>query len=77
MSKPDPHKSFGVVLTQEIFSASSAMNTTKVSARAGGNSPWVTFSMKKKEEALCRIADSIPAMLVENQNRNLKRSKKM
>jgi hypothetical protein len=77
MSKPDSHKLFGVILSQEIFSASSNANTIKASRRAGGNNPWVAFSMKKKEEALSRIADSISAVMVENQNRNLKHSKKM
>jgi hypothetical protein len=74
-SKPDSHKSFGVVLSQEIFSASSVdnINASATPPRASR----VAVSMKKKEEAVSRIAESMTAMMVENQNRNSRCSEKM
>jgi hypothetical protein len=47
MSKPESHKSFGAVLSQELFSASSATNTRKANERAGG--PRVARSVYEEE----------------------------
>jgi hypothetical protein len=73
LSKPNSHKSFGVVLSEEIFSSSddNANSTSTAAPRLGAN------SMKKKEEAMSRIALSMTQTMVANQNRSSKRQEKM
>jgi hypothetical protein len=79
MSKPNSHKSVElIILSHEIFSSSSAANTNaSVSAGSSAGACPVAFSMKKKEEAMSRIADSMTAIMVENQIWNSKHTEKM
>jgi hypothetical protein len=73
-----PTTSFGVVLSHEIFSTSRTTNIN-ASVRVGGSAGASRdiFSIKKKEEAMSMIADSMTVMMVDNQNRNLKCTEKM
>jgi hypothetical protein len=73
--KPNSHKAFSVVLTDDVFSEPTAAG--KGSGKQGvprGSSP---SGLKRKEEAMTRVANSMTKTFVASKERHDKRSEQM
>jgi hypothetical protein len=74
-SKPNSHKAFSVVLTDDVFSESTAagMGSGKQEVLRGAS----PSGLERKEEAMTRVADSMTKTFVASKERHDKRTEQM